>query len=168
MKVCLIKNKIDNIFIFSIVKKMKRAKFSYYNTPMLVLHEYNLSQKSLYELYTLRREIISNTQYIVERLSNNKVELIEKIILTKSQGKELLDTIRDNSILCKKIRANQNYEIEDNFDLLKYYKNINKLETIFTFEKDSLLNINQIKNRAYLEWKYLFDILKEKLLQCKW
>ena len=38
------------IIIFFIVNKMKKAKFSYYNTPMLVLHEYNLSQKSLYEL----------------------------------------------------------------------------------------------------------------------
>ena len=45
---------------------MKRAKFSYYNTPMLVLHEYNLSQKSLYELYTLRKEIIYNTNILLK------------------------------------------------------------------------------------------------------
>tara|TARA_B100001059_G_C17714495_1_gene517237 strand:+ start:471 stop:914 length:444 start_codon:yes stop_codon:yes gene_type:complete len=147
---------------------MKKAKFSYCNTPMLVLHEYNLSQKSLYKLYTLRKKIISNTQYIVERLSNDKVELIEKVILTKPQGIELLEIIKDNSILLKKINKNLNCNIEDNFDLLKLYKNINRLEKIFNFKKDSLLNINQIKNRTYLHWKRFFDNLKEKLLQCKW
>ena len=34
-----------------------RAYYGYYNTSLLVLDEYNLKQKSLYELYTLRKKI---------------------------------------------------------------------------------------------------------------
>ena len=45
-----------------------RAYYSYYNTSLLVLDEYNLKQKSLYELYTLRKKIKDNKNYIVEKV----------------------------------------------------------------------------------------------------
>lgn len=44
-----------------------KAKYTYYNTSMLVLHEYNLRQKSLFDLYILRNKIIFNKNYIIEK-----------------------------------------------------------------------------------------------------
>jgi hypothetical protein len=44
-----------------------KAKYTYYNTSMLVLHEYYLRQKSLFDLYILRNKIIFNKNYIIEK-----------------------------------------------------------------------------------------------------
>lgn len=145
-----------------------KAYYTYYNTSMLVLHEYNLNQKSLYELFNLRNSLVSNKEYIVEKLNENAINTIDITILNKSNGSKMLEIIENNNILRELIRNNQSCNIEDNFDLLKLYKNINRLEKIFGFHKDSLLSNCQIKNRLYLNWKYFFDIVKEKLLLCKW
>ena len=145
-----------------------KAYYTYYNTSMLVLHDYNLSQKSLYDLFTLRNSLVSNKQFIIEKFNEQVINKIDKTIVNKYGGLEMLEIIKTNYTLCDTIRNNETYNIEDNIDLLKLYKNINRLEKIFGFDKDSLLSSCQIQNRLYLNWKYFFDILKEKLLLCKW
>lgn len=145
-----------------------KAYYTYYNTSMLVLHEYNLNQKSLYELFKLRNSLVSNKQFIIEKLNETAISIIDKSIVNKYGGFEMLEIIKRNYLLCETIRENKTCNIEDNFDLLKLYKNINRLEKIFGFHKDSLLSNCQIKNRLYLNWKYFFDIVKEKFLLCKW
>ena len=37
-----------------------KAYYSYYNTSLLPLHDYSLNNKSLYELYVLRKKLIDN------------------------------------------------------------------------------------------------------------
>jgi len=145
-----------------------KAYYTYYNTSMLVLHEYNLNQKSLYDLFALRNSLVSNKQFIIEKFNEQVINKIDKTIVNKYGGLEMLEIIKNNYILCDTIRNNETYNIENNIDLLKLYKNINRLEKIFGFEKDSLLSSCQIQNRLYLNWKYFFDILKENLLLCKW
>jgi len=145
-----------------------KAYYTYYNTSMLVLHEYNLGQKSLFDLYILRNSLVSNKQFIIEKFNEQVINKIDKTIVNKYGGLEMLEIIKNNYTLCDTIRNNEMYNIEDNIDLLKLYKNINRLEKIFGFEKDSLLSSCQIQNRLYLNWKYFFDIVKEKFLLCKW
>lgn len=145
-----------------------KTYYSYYNTSLLVLHEYNLNQKSLYELFNLRNSLVSNKQFIIEKINETTINIIDKSILNKCGGFEMLEIVKCNYLLYKRIRENKTCNIEDNVDLLKLYKNINRLEKIFGFNKDSLLSNCQIQNRLYLNWKYFFDILKENLLLCKW
>lgn len=144
-----------------------RAYYGYYNTSLLVLDEYNLKQKSLYELYTLRKKIKDNKNYIVEKVNAKIIDIIEKVINSKSNGEILMTLIRDNSRLAQDILNDETIKIKNNFKLLKFYKNINKIEKIFNFEKNSLLTNYQIKQRFILRSKYYFTKIKEKLLLCK-
>jgi phosphoglycerate-specific signal transduction histidine kinase len=144
-----------------------RVYYSYYNTSLLVLDEYNLIQKSLYELYTLRKKIKDNKNYIVEKVNAKIIDIIEKVINSKSNGEILMTLIRDNSRLAQDILNDETIKIKNNFKLLKFYKNINKIEKIFNFEKNSLLTDYQIKQRFILRLKYYFTKIKEKLLLCK-
>lgn len=144
-----------------------KAYYSYYNTSLLVLDEYNLKQKSLYELYTLRKKIKDNKNYIVEKVNTKIIDVIEKVINSKSKGEILRILIRDNSILSEDILNDETIKIKNNFKLLKFYKNINKIEKIFNFEKNSLLTDYQIKQRFILRLKYYFTKIKEILLLCK-
>ena len=145
-----------------------KAKYTYYNTSMLVLHEYNLQQKSLFELYVLRNKIILNKNYIVEKLNLNAIDIIDKVIKQFDKGHDLINIVNENILLCIMIENNSHYSIDENFDLLKLYKNINRLEKIFKFEKDSLLTYTQIENRLQLQCKKFIHNIKEKLLLCKW
>lgn len=144
-----------------------RAYYSYYNTSLLVLDEYNLKQKSLYELYTLRKKIKDNKNYIVEKVNAKIIDIIEKVINSKSNREILMTLIRDNSRLAQDILNDETIKIKNIFKLLKFYKNINKIEKIFNFEKNSLLTNYQIKQRFILRLKYYFTKIKEKLLLCK-
>lgn len=144
-----------------------RAYYSYYNTSLLVLDEYNLKEKSLYELYTLRKKIKDNKNYIVEKVNTKIIDIIEKVINSKSNGEILIRLIRDNSRLAEHILNDDTIKIKNNFKLLKFYKNINKIEKIFNFEKNCLLTNYQIKQRFILRLKYYFTKIKEKLLLCK-
>ena len=143
------------------------AYYSYYNTSLLVLDEYNLKQKSLYELYTLRKIIKDNKNYIVEKVNAKIIDIIEKVINSKSNGEILIRLIRDNSRLAEDILNDDTIKIKNNLKLLKFYKNINKIEKIFNFEKNCLLTNYQIKQRFILLLKYYFTKIKEKLLLCK-
>lgn len=145
-----------------------KAYFTYYNTSMLVLHEYNLQQKSLFDLYVLRNKIILNKNYIVEKLNSNAIDIIDKVIKQFDKGNDLINIVNENILLCIEIENNSYCDIDDNFDLLKLYKNINRLEKIFNFEKDSLLTYTQMENRLQLQCKKIIYNIKEKLLQCKW
>lgn len=144
-----------------------RAYYSYYNTSLLVLDEYNLKQKTLYELYTLRKKIKDNKNYIVEKVNAKIIDIIEKVINSKSNGEILMTLIRDNSRLVQDILNDETIKIKNNFKLLKFYKNINKIEKIFNFEKNCLLTNYEIKQRFILRLKYYFTKIKEKLLLCK-
>ena len=144
-----------------------RAYYSYYNTSLLVLDEYNLKQKSLYELYTLRKKIKDNKNYIVEKVNAKIIDVIEKVINSKSNGEILMTLIRDNSRLAQDILNDETIKVKNNFKLLKFYKNINKIEKIFNFKKNSLLTDYQIKQRFILRLKYYFTKIKEILLLCK-
>ena len=145
-----------------------KAKYTYYNTSMLVLHEYNLQQKSLFELYVLRNKIILNKNFIVEKFNLKAVDIIDKVIKQFDKGHDLINIVNENILLCIMIENNTHYSIDENFDLLKLYKNINRLEKIFNYEKDSLLTYTQIKNRLQLQCKKIIHNIKEKLLLCKW
>ena len=144
-----------------------RAYYSYYNTSLLVLDEYNLKQKSLYELYTLRKKIKDNKNYIVENVNEKIIDIIEKVINSKSNGEILMTLIRDNSRLAQDILNDETIKIKNNFKLLDIYRNINKIEKIFNFEKNCLLTNYQIKQRFILRLKYYFTKIKKKLLLCK-
>ncbi|ALH23032.1 hypothetical protein ceV_126 [Chrysochromulina ericina virus CeV-01B] len=145
-----------------------KAKYTYYNTSMLVLHEYNLRQKSLFELYVLKNKIILNKNFIVEKFNLKAVDIIDNVIKHFDRGRDLIDIVNENIVLCITIENNTHYNIDDNFDLLKLYKNINRLEKIFDFEKDSLLTYTQIENRLQLQCKKIIHNIKNKLLLCKW
>tara|TARA_Y100000389_G_scaffold89980_1_gene86505 strand:- start:13282 stop:13527 length:246 start_codon:yes stop_codon:yes gene_type:complete len=80
-----------------------KAYYSYYNTSLLVLDEYNLKQKSLYELYTLRKKIKDNKNYIVEKVNEKIIDIIEKVINSKSNEEILMKLIRINSRLAQDI-----------------------------------------------------------------
>ena len=145
-----------------------KAKYTYYNTSMLVLHEYNLRQKSLFDLYILRNKIILNKNYIIEKLNLRAVDIIDKVIKQFDKGDDLINIVNENILLCIMIENNTYYSIDENFDLLKLYKNINRLEKIFNFEKDCLLTYTQIENRLQLQCKKIIHNIKGKLLLCKW
>lgn len=145
-----------------------KAKYTYYNTSMLVLHEYNLQQKSLFELYVLRNKIILNKNFIVEKFNLKAIDIIDKVIKQFDKGHDLINIVNENLLLCIMIENNTHYSIDENFDLLKLYKNINRLEKIFDFEKDSLLTYTQMENRLQLQCKKFIHNIKEKLLLCKW
>lgn len=145
-----------------------KTKYTYYNTSMLVLHEYNLQKKSLFDLYILRNKIILNNNYIVKKLNLKVVDIIDNVIKHFDRGRDLIDIVNENIVLCITIENNTHYNIDDNFDLLKLYKNINRLEKIFDFEKDSLLTYTQIENRLQLQCKKFIHNIKNKLLLCKW
>jgi hypothetical protein len=145
-----------------------KAKYTYYNTSMLVLHEYNLRQKSLFDLYILRNKIILNKNYIIEKLNLKAVDIIDKVIKQFDKGNDLIDIVNENILLSIMIENNTYYSIDENFDLLKLYKNINRLEKIFNFEKDCLLTYTQIENRLQLQCKKIIHNIKGKLLLCKW
>ena len=141
--------------------------YTYYNISLLEFHDYNLQEKTLYELYILRKKIKDNKNYIVEKVNTKIIEIIEKVINSKSNGELLLRLIRDNTILYKQIVNQDNVPIKNNFKLLHLYKNVNKIEKIFNFEKNCLLTDYQIKQRFILRLKYYFTKIKEKLLLCK-
>ena len=102
-----------------------RAYYSYYNTSLLVLDKYNLKQKSLYELYTLRKKIKDNKNYIVEKVNTKIIDIIEKVINSKTNGEILMTIIKDNSKLSEYILNDNKIKIKNNFKLLIFYKNIN-------------------------------------------
>lgn len=144
-----------------------KAYYSYYNTSLLPLHEYSLNNKSLYELYVLRKKLIDNNNFIVDKVNKNLIDNIEKIITSKINGSLLMKIIKENTILYKQIVNEDNIPINNNFKLLELYKNINKIEKIFNFEKNSLLSKYQLKSRLILRLKYFFYRIKNKLLLCK-
>lgn len=135
-----------------------------YNKSLLTLHEYHLYDKSLYELYILRKNIIDNKNYIVERLICSIIKLIDSVIINKENGSLMLKLLNDNDILCKEIFIERNIKVTDNLKLLKLFKNINKLEEIFNFNKDALLNSYQKKLRLTLKCKYYMYKVKNCLL----
>jgi len=144
-----------------------KAYYSYYNTSLLPLHEYSLNNKSLYELYVLRKKLIDNNNFIVDKVNKNLIDIIENIITSKINGSLLMKIIKENTILYKQIINDDNVPINNNFKLLDLYKNVNKIEKIFNFEKNSLLTNYQIKQTFILRLKYYFTKIKEKLLLCK-
>lgn len=144
-----------------------RAYYSYYNTSLLPLHEYSLNNKSLYELYVLRKNLIENDNFIVDKVNKNVIDIIENIITSKINGKLLMKIIKENTILYKQIVNDNNVPIKNNLKLLDLYKNVNKIEKIFNFEKNSLLSKYQLKTRLILRLKDFFNRIKTKLLLCK-
>ena len=73
-----------------------KAKYTYYNTSMLVLHEYNLRQKSLFELYVLKNKIILNKNFIVEKFNLKAVDIIDNVIKHFDRGRDLIDIVNEN------------------------------------------------------------------------
>lgn len=143
--------------------------FTYYNSSLIVLSKYNLSNNSLYELYLLRKKYIDNNNYIVENMLSKVLNIIDDIIISKKNGIKLLEILEENKILCEIIvKDSELIELTDNYKLLELFKNINTMEKIFDFSKDSLLNFEQIKIRKCLTIKYIFNIITEKILLCKW
>lgn len=166
--ICKILLHLKLIIKFIIFFNQMKTKYTYYNTSMLVLHEYNLQKKSLFDLYILRNKIILNNNYIVKKLNLKVVDIIDNVIKHFDRGRDLIDIVNENIVLCTTIENNTHYNIDDNFDLLKLYKNINRLEKIFDFEKDSLLTYTQIENRLQFQCKKFIHNIKNKLLLCKW
>lgn len=144
-----------------------KAYYSYYNTSLLPLHEYSLNKKSLYELYDLRKKLIDNNNLILDKVNENVIDNIEIIITNKKNGSLLMKIIKENTILYKEIINQDIVPIKNNFKLLQLYKNVNKIEKIFNFEKNSLLSNYQLKTRLILRLKYFFHKIKNKLLLCK-
>jgi hypothetical protein len=58
-----------------------KAYYNYYNTSLLPLHHYSLNNKSLYELYVLRKKLIDNNNFIVDKVNKNLIDNIENIII---------------------------------------------------------------------------------------
>lgn len=142
--------------------------FTYYNTSMLFLHQYNLHSLSLFELYILRDKYVLNHNFIVENMKSTIIETIDSIIREKKGGSELLDILKNNYKLREILTRDKSENFYDNYTFLQLYNNINSMEKIFDFTKDSLLNDNQIKNRNYLVRKNIFDKIKESFLSCQW
>ena len=71
-----------------------KAYYSYYNTSLLPLHEYSLNNKSLYELYVLRKKLIDNNNFIVDKVNKNLIDNIENIITSKINGSLLMKIIK--------------------------------------------------------------------------
>jgi len=144
-----------------------RAYYSYYNNTLLPLHDYSLNNKSLYELYVLRKKLIDNNNYILDKVNQNVIDNIENIIISKINGELLMKIIEENTILYKQIVNDDKVHVNNNLKLLDLYINVNKIEKIFNFEKNSLLNKYQLKTPFILRLKYFFHKIKNKLLLCK-
>lgn len=140
----------------------------YYNTSLLLLHEYHLIDYSLFELFKLRNLYKKNKNYIIEKVNDKAILIVENTILSKHNGKELMNLIKENNIIYKNILENSKIKIEDNFKLLDIYKNVNKMEKIFNLKKDSLLNKEQRQNRLHLYCKYLILKSINNILLCDW
>lgn len=143
--------------------------FTYYNSSLIVLSKYYLTNNNLYELYLLRKRYIDNNNYIVENMLSKVLNIIDDVIVSKKNGCKLLEIIEENNILCEIIiKDTELIELSNNYKLLQLFHNINIMEEIFDFSKDSLLNFEQIKIRNCLIIKYIFNIITEKILLCKW
>lgn len=140
----------------------------YYNTSLLLLHEYHLNDYSLFELFNLRNLYKKNNNFIIEKVNDKAILIVENAILSKHNGKELMNLIKENNIIYKNILENNKIKIEDNFKLLDIYKNVNKMEKIFNIEKDSLLNKIQLQNRFHLYCKYIIHKVIDNILLCDW
>lgn len=140
----------------------------YYNTSLLLLHEYHLTNYSLFELFKLRNLYKKNKNYIIEKVNDKAILIVENTILSKHNGKELMNLIKENNIIYKNILENSKIKIEDNFKLLDIYKNVNKMEKIFNLKKDSLLNKEQQQNRLHLYCKYIILKSINNILLCNW
>lgn len=140
----------------------------YYNTSLLLLHEYHLTNYSLFELFKLRNLYKKNKNYIIEKVNDKAILIVENTILSKHNGKELMNLIKENNIIYKNIKENSKIKIEDNFKLLDIYKNVNKMEKIFNLKKDSLLNKEQQQNRLHLYCKYIILKSINNILLCNW
>lgn len=140
----------------------------YYNTSLLLLHEYHLTNYSLFELFKLRNLYKKNKNYIIEKVNDKAILIVENTILSKHNGKELMNLIKENNIIYKNILENSKIKIEDNFKLLDIYKNVNKMEKIFNLKKDSLLNKEQQQNRLHLYCKYIILKSINNILLCDW
>ena len=143
--------------------------FTYYNSSLIVLSKYNLTNNNLYELYLLRKRYIDNNNYIIENMLSKVLNIIDDVITSKTNGIKLLEVLEENEILCEIIvKDTELIELTDNYKLLQLFHNINIMEEIFDFSKDSLLNFEQIKIRNCLTIKYIFNIITDKFLLCKW
>ena len=139
---------------------------SYNNTSLLLLHEKHLENYSLYQLYRLRNRYLNNNNFIVEKLNDKIINIIDNVITSKPNGNQLLEIMKDNNILYKIIKS-ENIKIEDNTKLLQLYKNINIMENLMGLHRDSLFNQEQFKSRLYLSSKIFINNFIEKILLCK-
>jgi len=60
-----------------------KAYYTYYNSSLMPLYKYNLSNMSLYELYLLREKIINNNNYIIIKLNMQVINIIDQVINKK-------------------------------------------------------------------------------------
>ena len=134
---------------------------------LLVLHEYHLENYNLYKLYKLRNTYLNNNNYIVIKLNEKFLNMIENVIKKKKNGNELLNIIKESDILYEEIKS-ENINIFENVKLLKIYKNMNIMENLMGLKKDVLFKKSQLKIRIKLECKEMFINIKEKILLCKW
>ena len=134
---------------------------------LLVLHEYHLENYNLYKLYKLRNTYLNNNNYIVIKLNEKFLNMIENVIKKKKIGNELLNIIKESDILYEEIKS-ENINIFENIKLLKIYKNMNIMENLMGLKKDVLFKKSQLKIRIKLECKEMFINIKEKILLCKW
>lgn len=137
------------------------------NTSLLVMHEYHLENYNLYKLYRLRKSYLNNNNYIVIKLNEKILNMIENVILKKKNGNELLNVIKQSDILYEEIKS-ENINIFENVKLLKIYKNMNIMENLMGLKKDVLFKKSQLKIRIKLEYKEMLINMKEKILLCKW
>ena len=142
-------------------------KKSYFNTSLLLLHEKHLENYRLYELYLLRNRYLNNNNFIVENLNDKIINIIDNVISQKKNGIQLLEIFKKNNILYNEIRIQDNIKIRDNIKLIEFYKNINTIELLIGFKKDSLLSKEQLKNRFCLEFKIFVNDLIKKIMLCK-
>ena len=60
-----------------------KAYYTYYNSSLMPLYKYNLSNIPLYELYLLREKIINNNNYIIIKLNIQVINTIDEVIKKK-------------------------------------------------------------------------------------
>ena len=141
-------------------------KKNYYNSSLLLLHEKHLENYSLYELFTLRYKYLNNNNFIVEKVNDKIIIIIENVILSKPNGNKLLKILNDNDKLYNIIKS-ENIKIDDNIKLLHLYENINIMEDIMNLKKHSLFNKQQFISKIYLTCKVFVNNMTEKILLCK-
>ena len=139
---------------------------SYFNTSLLLLHEKHLENYTLYQLYLLRNQYLNNNNFIVVKLNDKIINIIDRVIKNKPNGNQLLQVMKENNILYKMIKS-ENIKIEDNIKLLNLYKNINIMENLMGLQEDSIFNQEQFKSRLYLSSKVFINNFIEKILLCK-